>query len=110
VVVAYFRLEDFALFVPASTLLGGESKAITDDDFGALREARDEGEGVDDTTEKEGVGIGTDGAGGQDDGEAVGESGGRGGGGGRGGVLGGWGSMGCPFGLDQGYSCFALFF
>jgi len=101
VVVAYFLFEDLALFVPASTLLGSESKAITDNDFRALRQARDEGEGVDDTTQEERVGIGADGAGGQDDGEAVCESGGRGREGRRGGgVLGRRGTMRSPFGLD----------
>jgi len=74
VVVAYFLLENLSLFVPTPTLLGGESKAITDDDFRTLRQAGDQGEGVDDTTEEKGVGIGTDGAGGQDYGEAVGQT------------------------------------
>lgn len=74
VVVADFLFEDLSLFVPAPTFLGGESKAITDDDFRTLRQVGDEGEGVNDATEEKGVGIGTDGAGGQDYGEAVGES------------------------------------
>lgn len=106
VVVAYFLFEDFPLFVSAATLLGCESKAITDNDFRALREAGDEGEGVDDTTEEERVGIGTDGAGGEDDGEAVGEAGGGREGGAL--MLGGWGAVGCPFCLDKGDSCLPL--
>src|SRR6056297_1211617 len=68
-----FLRADFPFFVPASPRLTRQTKPVANDDFRAVDEACNQGEGVDHATQQESVGVRPHRAGGYHDGETRGK-------------------------------------